>query len=60
MICPHCHKPITWEITPEALERAKELRKEGHSFRDMERILFAEGFHASFSNLSRHFRKAKR
>lgn len=57
MICPHCKTPITWEMPKEAIARAKKLRQQGHSFRDMERILFSEGFHCSFSNLSKLFRK---
>lgn len=57
MICPHCHKIISWEMPPEAITRAKQLRKEGYSFRDIEFKLRAEGFHCSFSNISRYFRK---
>lgn len=60
MICPNCKIPITWDMPPEAIKRAKSLRSQGYSFRDMERILFSEGFHCSYSNLSKHFRKIKK
>lgn len=59
MICPHCKKPISWAISKETLKRAKELRKQGYSFRDMEKVLISEGHHATYSNLSRYFREAK-
>lgn len=57
MICPHCRKTISWNITPAALVRGLELRKEGYSLRDIEYRLKEEGMHASFGSLSRHFRK---
>lgn len=60
MICPHCRKPIQWEMSAECLIRARQLRKEGYSFRDMEKVLSVEGFRVSFSNLSRRLRKASK
>lgn len=57
MICPHCHKPISYNIEPKALALAKKLRAEGFSLRDIEFKLKQEGYHASFSSLSRHFRR---
>jgi hypothetical protein len=57
MICPHCKKPIDTRVTDAALKRARKLRKEGHSLRDIERILIDEGYRASFSTLSRKLKE---
>ena len=56
MICPHCKKPIEYGIDPKAEKRARELVKQGYSFRETERMLFAEGMKMSFSSISRMLR----
>ena len=56
MICPHCKKPIEHVVTRKALKRAEQLHKQGHSFRSIEKLLFAEGMQASFASLSRHLK----
>jgi hypothetical protein len=59
MICPHCQKPIEQRVSPKAITRARALRKQGHSLRDIERQLFAEGMRASFATISRVLAKEK-
>lgn len=52
-LCPHCKKPLNIGLTKEQLAYAKKLRQEGHSFRDIEKIFFANGVKVSFATLSR-------
>ena len=56
MICPHCHKAITYGVDGAVYRRAKKLKDEGFSLREMEKILFKEGINVSFSSLSRAFK----
>ncbi len=61
-ICPHCKKPITAGLNSSAIKRAEYLKKEGHSLRNIEKILFAEKFAGvgTLASLSRHFAKGKK
>lgn len=56
MICPHCKKAIKRGISADAWKRARELRKEGYSLREVEKILFSLGISVSYSTLSRRLR----
>lgn len=53
MICPHCKKPIKRDVDEKTANRARELVKQGYSFRETERMLFSEGMRMSFSSISR-------
>jgi hypothetical protein len=57
MICPHCGKAIQFHVSAKAIERARHLRDEGFSLRDIEKKLHAEGLRVSISTLSRALRQ---
>lgn len=60
MICPHCKKPVQWNVTDEAIKRAKKLQRDGYSLRDIAALLTQEGYQVSFSSIARHLRRLKK
>lgn len=56
MICPHCKKSIGRGLTTKAKRRAIELKKQGYSLREMEKILWSEGETVSFASIHRFLR----
>ena len=61
MICPHCGKPVPLRISPEAIKRAKEMRKEGYSLRDIEEMLKREGYsRISYTSIHRYLEKPEK
>jgi hypothetical protein len=46
-------KPLDKGIPVEVYARAKKLHKAGHSYRDIEKILFAEGHNVAASSICR-------
>lgn len=53
MICPHCKKPISYEISQTVKERVKKMKMDGYSVRDIAAILTSEGIKISFATVSR-------
>lgn len=52
MICPHCKKQIPWGLNAKAKARAKILRKQGMSLRNIAAVLFQENLAGETSHVS--------
>ena len=57
MICPHCRKPIKYEVDDAVRERVLRMKQDGYSVRDIAAILTADGIKISFATVSRIGRK---
>lgn len=60
MICPHCHKPISRNVSKEAKSMILKLHKEGYSLRDIESLIKTNGEQISFSTIGRFLRGSKK
>lgn len=63
MICPHCKKSIGRTVSKDVYKKAEKYRNQGHSLRDIEKLLFLDNHRVSPATLCRHFaalKKAKR
>lgn len=56
-LCPHCKKPLNIGLDKQQWKYAKELRSQGYSFRDIEKIFFTLGVKVSIATLSRYFKE---